>query len=500
MQVLGRLRFLLLFAALTALGARADMKVQLLPDPDTASGLFPGFLFQPVINNNGTIAAGSNGGIYASTGQPFQNVIPTGSVLPGSGGATLSKPLSLNLDDAGRFGFSATTPNGGTAKGYWVGGSPASLQKVMQGGDPAPGMPGFTLQGVGEVYQAGTTVFSTGATDGTTTRTTILRGSSSADLAPLATTTDQAPGLAPGMTYQLFDRPKVNASGQALIVAPNNGVWRGSTSASLTPVAVTGQRAPGLEPIAKFGGFSLATLNNKGSVAFVDGPSSSAISQAIFTDRSGSLALAYASGMQAPGAPAGVKCLQYTELYLSNGDQIGFKAFLGGTGVVGNNDNGLFIESPTGGLHMVAREGDAAPGATGETFNSFTSALINAKGQMVFKGYTSGLQTGLWAYDPEAGLQLITLQNIPLPTNDGQTFRFLTISYAGSTQLGAGGGDGSPRALNDLGQFVFEADRGGTGGNFVTSGVYAINVPEPRALPLLTLLLILQRRRRKFGA
>jgi hypothetical protein len=192
-----------------------------------------------------------------------------------------------------------------------------------------------------------------------------------------------------------------------------------------------------------------------------------------------------------------VKYGQFTELYLSNGDQIGFNAFLGGPGVVTNNDRGLFIESPAGGLHMVAREGDAAPGASGENFDSFSSAVINAKGQMVFKGYTTGGQTGLWAYDPEAGLQLIALQNIPLPTNDGQTFRFLTLYYAGSTQLGAGGGDGSPRALNDLGQFVFEADRGGTGGNFVTSGVYGVNVPEPGALPLLTLLLILQRRGRK---
>jgi len=295
------------------------------------------------------------------------------------------------------------------------------------------------------------------------------------------------------MTYQSFDAPKVNAAGQALVVAPYNGVWRGDAPGTLSPVAVVGQKAPGLGGNAQFDQFSHASLNNSGSVAFVGSLALSATSQGVFTNRSGSLALEYATGIQAPEAPAGSRILQYRDLVINDRDQIAFEALLYGADVTNINDTGIWIETP-GGLHMVAREGGAAPGASGQTFTAFSSPLINAKGQMVFEGSTSGFDSGLWAYDPSAGLQLITLRSMELPTNDGQTFRPLSIYYAA-----AGDGGGSPRPFNDLGQFVFAADRGGTGGNYVNSGIYVVNVPEPQALAMCALLLALRRRRRSGG-
>lgn len=54
------------------------------------------------------------------------------------------------------------------------------------------------------------------------------------------------------------------------------------------------------------------------------------------------------------------------------------------------NDTGLWSEG-SGGLALVAREGDAAPGAGAAVFDQFVASVINSAGEAVFM---ADLRTG----------------------------------------------------------------------------------------------------------
>lgn len=474
--------------------AGADLKVQQIPNADAPNGLFSAASI-PIINNNGTIAVVAQGGIYISNGGNLTNAFPATTILPGSGGGTFGTFTSINLNDLGQLGIFASPAGTGISHnvGYWLGTTPADLLKIYQVGDLAPSSAGFSFKSSAQPAQSAAALFSADISDGATTRRGVWKASSPTDLANLALSTSQPPGMPAGSTYQNFDSPvQTNASGQALFASQFNGVWRGSQTNNVTPIAIAGQTPPGLESVARFDAFSFASLNDAGNVSFINQPSISATRQAIFSDRSGSLALITKTGIQAPGAPAGDIIAQFTRQWINNAGQIGFKAVLQGPDIVSTNDIGVWLESPSG-FRLVAREGDIAPGTSGQKFYSLDAEMINSRGQMIIKASTL-TDNGYWAFDPGAGLALITLQSTVLQIGNGETLRPLNL-FDDATLIAAGG-DGLPRSFNDNGQFVFEATRGGTGGNFVNYGIFAVNVPEPACVIFLALLPVLRRRHR----
>jgi hypothetical protein len=145
---------------------------------------------------------------------------------------------------------------------------------------------------------------------------------------------------------------------------------------------------------------------------------------------------------------------------------------------------------------MVAREGDSASGMSGQVFTALSRVMMNVRGQMIFEAGV-GLDSGFWAFDPEAGLGLIDLRSTPLSIGNGQTLTPLQLFFSGMNDFTSSGGDGLPGAFNDAGQFVFEADQGGTGGNTVNTGVFSVSVPEPPALASALLLAVAGFRRCK---
>jgi hypothetical protein len=78
--------------------------------------------------------------------------------------------------------------------------------------------------------------------------------------------------------------------------------------------------------------------------------------------------------------------------HLSDGGRVTFSASVAG----GDMAAGVFVIDPNGTLHLVARDGDAVPGAPGDTFTGFGHAVSNDAGQVAFAGVTSAGANGVF--------------------------------------------------------------------------------------------------------
>src|SRR5262249_43260629 len=101
-------------------------------------------------------------------------------------------------------------------------------------------------------------------------------------------------------------------------------------------------------------------------------------------------------GDQAPGEPAGV-VLNGIGVPITNGNTVGFRTTVTGTGVTTANDAAIFAWSAAGGLTTVAREGNVAPGTGGALFGALgTSSPIFPTAQALFTVGPNG-QVGFYA-------------------------------------------------------------------------------------------------------
>ena len=133
-----------------------------------------------------------------------------------------------------------------------------------------------------------------------------------------------------------------------------------------------------------------------------------------------------------------------------------FSARLSGTGVTSANAGGIW-EGSARRVHLVARSGDAAPGAN-NTFAGISGPVINSQEHVVFFGSLSpppgctgrcGGGQGIWT-DAFGSVQPLALSGDHAPgTPDGVVF-------------GGFDGNGSP-AFNAADQVAFTANVGGTG-------------------------------------
>jgi hypothetical protein len=149
------------------------------------------------------------------------------------------------------------------------------------------------------------------------------------------------------------------------------------------------------------------------------------------------------SGQQAPGTPAGVTFSSLlTGLRLNAEGEVLFAASLLHTsGVDATNDRGIWGPDGAGGLALVARIGDPAPGAAGATFKTFLGrAALNDAGQSAFVGFLNGVSTsvdsGVWGPGPDGGLTVLARENFPAPGGT-PNIRFQEF---GSPRLDAAGG------------------------------------------------------------
>ncbi|HYO23433.1 MAG TPA: choice-of-anchor tandem repeat NxxGxxAF-containing protein [Lacipirellulaceae bacterium] len=244
-------------------------------------------------------------------------------------------------------------------------------------------------------------------------------------------------GPTPSNGQTVFDSLRnlvANASGRIALVAPlrhtgsindanDSGLFL-QGSAGVSPVAREGGQAPALLAGTQFDDLSFATpvINASGRVAFAAtlksnlGDVDSSNDQSLWSDRTGALALVLREGYQAPGTPAGAFFRHFGAPVLNASDRMAFVATLQtvGGGVTEANAQGIWTEG-SGALSLLARRGNAAPGATSlNLFRDFGQPAMNAAGRVVFPasvrftsgGISNGLDSGIWS-DRTGSLALV---------------------------------------------------------------------------------------------
>lgn len=289
------------------------------------------------------------------------------------------------------------------------------------------------------------------------------------------------PGLGAGVTFgasilsSTFSYPpRLNGAGQIVF----RGRFFGSTGgigsffsegggASLVPVAVTGDPAPGTAADITFSRVEVPSLNDAGQIAargILTGPGvDDTNDEGIWSEGGGSgLVLVAREGNQAPGTPAGVNFSSFESPLLNAAGQIAFIATLTGPGVDNTNDQGIWFEGGGPGLVLIAREGDQAPGTpVGVNFDGLNYLVLNAAGQIAFNGSLTGAgvdattnRSGIWSGGGGVGLALIARDGDQAPgAGPGAIFSDFSDFLAGSVY---------PR-LNDAGQIAFVATLAGSG-------------------------------------
>ena len=227
------------------------------------------------------------------------------------------------------------------------------------------------------------------------------------------------------------------------------GTPAGAAVYDFSKVALTGEAAPGTTGTFLRLGFttSLSDTGETAFRAFLTGPGiSGANSQAVYSGSGSSLGLVARRGDVAPGTTATFDEFSSDPRLNANGETA-FVAALRGTGADFSNNQAVFAETG-GGLGLVARKGDPAPGTT-TTFNSFQTPRLNANGQTAFVGFLNSSRANSQAIFSGSGgnLGLVARTGNPAP---------------GTTATFGSFGLGNP-SLNANGQTAFRALLTGSG-------------------------------------
>jgi hypothetical protein len=297
-----------------------------------------------------------------------------------------------------------------------------------------------------------------------------------ATLRTVALSGQQAPGAPGEINYGGFRAPVLNDAGQTAFHATltgsgvdemnDEGIWS-EGSGTLALVARKGSQAPGAPSGVNFGPFaddvggrSIAwspVLNDAGQIAFMAMLAGADIGPlndiGIWSEGSGNLALVAREGDHAAGMPSGVTYSLLVGGYppprpvLNNAGQVAFRSYLTGNGVVSTNDTGIWSER-SGGVALVAREGDQAPGLpSGVNFGLFFHPALNDAGQTAFSGYlvgsgaNSSIYSGLWS-ERSGSLALVARNGDLAPGTPGPR-RYLSVGW--------------DPAFNNVGQTAFFA-------------------------------------------
>jgi hypothetical protein len=332
---------------------------------------------------------------------------------------------------------------------------------VHRPGDPVPGMPGFTMNGVGglaSINDAGEVIFSAAiAGDGVTlSNDNVLIAGPLDDLRVVGRERDPVANL-PGWIHL---PGSVNSTGFGqLIAAPDGGIayrasifetgvsttWHsgmfaGSVTTPAPFVWVTGP-APGYDPAY--------IVNQVFTVALADG-GRAVVSGQVFgptfanvvwvTDPVNGPAVVLSTDRTAPGFGVGIEpvVIRDASIRMNAQGRLTTLVILEGPGIF-NSNRGVWYEGLPGGLGVLARQGEPVPGLTGASYTIFDERKmrLNASGDLCFATQISGGGTTA-AFMRRRGGVLAPLVKVgdPVPEVPGATF---TNLFGGHFDLNAQG-------------------------------------------------------------
>lgn len=241
---------------------------------------------------------------------------------------------------------------------------------------------------------------------------------------------DPAPGTSGGVfagfdigTFSHDIRPLFNDAGQVALITDiesgEYGIWVPGAGDELKLLALEGRQAPGTGGMLfdEFG-YTGAWMSPNGGVAFIgsayaDVPGGGLLEGVWGPDPSGQLSLILKSGSPAPGSGdaeyGGFRSMSYNVV-----GQIAVVGLLDQqtTGVLAENNLGVWGPGSNGLFGLLAREGSAAPGTSGGVYgDAFGGPWLNDAGEVAFMGSIRGAgskeQKGAWVTDGSGGIRRI---------------------------------------------------------------------------------------------
>ncbi|MFO0856168.1 MAG: choice-of-anchor tandem repeat NxxGxxAF-containing protein [Phycisphaerales bacterium] len=236
----------------------------------------------------------------------------------------------------------------------------------------------------------------------------------------LALSGQQAPGLAPGVTFSAFDGFSINANGRvgmfATITGPGvtvsnrQGIWW-DVPGTLQLAMRLGDPAPG-QPTFNYVSTTVPNLNDSGVMAYTASiaPTGGGIRESQWTIGPSTAPAAFAVGfIQVPGLEAGTLWSGFNLPHINSNGTMAFRAILAGVGA--GNSHWVGIPST---LSLAAR--DASPTGVLPDVN-FSGVLndyaINSAGTYTFRtslagaGVTTSNNQALWSRSPSGELTLV---------------------------------------------------------------------------------------------
>lgn len=397
---------------------------------------------------------------YAHGQLSYRKVMRSGEPAPDTTGVFGTQQLSgPSIDEAGRVSFSCYLAHG-------IGGVDAfnyhalysenalgELHLVARQGEPTPGdislhfdANSFTTQQKNPLGQ----VAFNGVGSGTLRGVFGIWAQNTVGTVVQIALSDSPVNVPAGTQFNGVGNPAMNASGDIVFpgtllqgvggvtAANDTGLWCRTAGGSLRLVARKGDDLPNPPTgypagFLQYGqsGFSFSNtpyINAGGQVAFlvyissIGGHAIMAESNTLVPPR----VVTYASDI-APGL-GNVTFLSFNSLTINNDGYTAFLAKLNGVGVTTENDESIWLEDG-GGLRLIAREGDPAPG--GENYGLLYPPAFSGNGEITFSSFLNQGQYGAGIYKystPGGSVQLIAREGMAAPGMPGVTFGRPTFS------------------------------------------------------------------------
>ena len=460
------------------------------------------------------VVLGNDSGVWATRSSSLVIVAREGQNVPNDVGV-FDRIDPAGIADSGAILFRSTRRGAGidvnNAEGIWSTGA-GDIRLVAGLGGQASDMPAgvahtFFLPPIRDAASGGL-AFQGNLTgpgvDGSNNRA-IWVADPSGDVRAIAREGDRGPGTPSEVRFTGFSTPRLNGAGKAAFFASlsgpgvqssnNSGLWiAGDAGAEL--FVREGDAAPGTSNTLSM--LAAPLLNDAGDIAFRASLTGAGVDQTndhgLWSNRSGMLELIARRGDAAPGVDAVIDGLP-TSFSLSDTGSIGLRVTLDGDGVGTSNDAAVYVDRG-GGLELLAREGDAAPGADA-VFGNLRSPSLNALGFAVFTADLRGdgvdftNNSGLWIAAPDGDVQLFLREGDTIDVGGSGDADLRTIERF---NLSAGSnGDGRELGFNDAGQLALHIDF--TDGS---EGIFVATIPAPTTAALLCVVpATLARRRRR---
>jgi hypothetical protein len=361
---------------------------------------------------SGRIASGAQG-IWqwnlADGGTPTPILIPGASPI-GPAGAEIARAFAREITSSGRIGVEgtfSTGPGGVTTGNDAFLGSFATGEGhtiVAREGDPAPGLPGYTM--------------------------VLLPGDSIAD-------------------WNSGGEVVQSISAFALPFSISGAFYHFATGSGLTPLVLPGDPVPGDPSRMILGGGAIHAINEAGDIGFA-APTGTALGgpgdATVFgPDGAGGFRERIRVDGQAPGFPAGatVRFIPGGGFFAMN--EVGEMALtadldVGGGGVTGADNSALWTAAPDGDVILRYREGDPVPGSPGLVFGAFDGTpALNTNGDLAHAGHLALDVGGVTVFDDSillvpdgaGGLAIAARENDPNPLLPGERWGVFSVLALG---------------------------------------------------------------------